>query len=175
MSNFEIVEWYTDGRQCKVYTIHVLTKQDNEASLFFGKYGSTLSPLHNQALQLLQFIVKSICNKHGAIDDFFDRHENLVNALPPLPKKQPIEIAILGSAFPLRLYCIRVNEQIVILFNGGEKTSNTAQDSKDLSLKFYEAQSFAIKIQDALRSFIIELDGTKRNLRHYQIGNKMIL
>ena len=175
MSNFEIVEWYTDGKSCTVYTIRCHNKKENEASLFFGKYGSSQSPLHDQALQLLQFILNSICMKYGAIDIFFDRHENLVNALPPLPKKHPNEIAFFGSAFPLRLYCYRVNEQILILFNGGEKTSNTAQGSKDLSIKFYEAQIFASKINDALRSSIIELDETKSQLRHYHIGNKMIL
>lgn len=175
MSNFEIVEWYNDGRSCNVYTVHFDMKKENEANLFFKKYGLSETLYKNQTLQLLQFIVNSICNKYGAIDEFFDRHENLVNALPPHPKKHIIEIAFFGNTFPLRLYCLRVTEQILILFNGGEKTSKTAQGSKDLSFKFYEAQIFASKINDALRSSIIEVDETKRHIRHYQNGNKMIL
>jgi hypothetical protein len=50
----------------------------------------------------------------------------------------------------LRLYCIRVSESIVILFNGGQKTAQTAQKSPDLITEFYDAQVFAKKIEYAI-------------------------
>ena len=47
--------------------------------------------------------------------------------------------------YPLRLYCLRISHDIVVLFNGDEKTSGPAQDGK-MSMAFYEAQQFAKRI-----------------------------
>ena len=112
-------------------------------------------------------ITESIGNRYGATDVFFDRTENKAQALPPKPKKWVEEIRELGINFPLRLYCYRVSEQIVILFNGGVKDANTVQQSKNLSMKFPEAQSFVCKIEEALQYEMITVTGDNRYLQNF--------
>ena len=56
-----------------------------------------------------------------------------------------------GSGFPLRLYCLRLTDTIVILFNGGEKTARTAQGGKT-SKAFREACAFVKKIDEAIKN-----------------------
>jgi hypothetical protein len=60
------------------------------------------------------------------------------------------EIGLNYPGFPLRLYCLRLSEKVVVLFNGGIKSAQTAQDSKDLRMKFFEAQTFAKRILEAI-------------------------
>jgi hypothetical protein len=175
MSTFEIVKWYSEGKSCQLYSIHIFDKRTDEASLFFEKYGAIDHPKRSYTNQLLLLIIKSIANKYGASDDFFDRHENDIHALPPKPKKYITEISLLGSSFPLRIYCMRITNEILILFNGGEKTAPSTQGSKDLSMKFYEALSFANQIKDALNASIIEVDHSKKELKHFQTNNKIEL
>lgn len=57
--------------------------------------------------------------------------------------------------FPLRLYCYRISDNIIILYNGGIKTSSTAQSSSDLSMKFYEAQQYTSTIEAALKDKVL--------------------
>lgn len=71
-------------------------------------------------------------------DDFFDlfRPERICIALPPKRK-------YLDETIDLRLYCHWVSKNVVILFNGGIKTANFAQDCPNVSRHFYNAQSWA--------------------------------
>lgn len=109
----------------------------------------------NQAFSLIRLITESIANKYGAIDEFFDRLANKAQELPPRPKRRIEEIRNLGYPFPLRLFCYRISVGIVVLFNGGIKSAETTQESNDLSLKFYEAQTFVGKIEDAINHKMI--------------------
>jgi hypothetical protein len=70
----------------------------------------------------------------------------------------------LGLHFPLRLYCYRVTEQIVVVFNGGVKDAATAQASKGLRIKFYEAQHFVQRLESALREKTIWVSANERYL-----------
>lgn len=47
--------------------------------------------------------------------------------------------------FPLRLFFLRILETLVVLFNGGEKTADTAPGGKT-SMAFHEANIFAKRI-----------------------------
>ena len=48
------------------------------------------------------------------------------------------------------LYCIRINENIVILLNGGGKTSQKVQDSPDLLPKFRLANKISEAVTKSL-------------------------
>lgn len=75
-------------------------------------------------------------------------------------------IVFLYPNFPLRLYALRVHNRkdIVVLFNGGVKSSQTNQSSKDLNLKWIEACQFAKRIEEALRDGEITIDDENRKL-----------
>src|SRR5690606_902738 len=108
-------------------------------------------------------------------DDFFDRTENSAMALPPKPKKWVVEIIDLGLQFPLRLFCCRITEQIVVLFNGGIKDANSVQASKNISMKFYEAQIYVKRIEEALQSGMIVFGVDERCLENFDGSNEIIL
>lgn len=48
----------------------------------------------------------------------------------------------LDTDIDLRLYCHWVNNRIMILYNGGIKTTHRAQDCPNVSRHFYNAQSW---------------------------------
>jgi len=73
-------------------------------------------------------------NIEGASFGLF-RQEGLCVALPPQGK-------YLEETIDLRLYCHWVSENIIILYNGGIKTTRTAQDCPNVSRHFYNAQSW---------------------------------
>lgn len=171
MNTFVLEVWYDEGEQCTFYTVRWIADDDDlvpsEADKFFDTYAVQGHPLEEQALQLFRLITESIGNRYGATNDFFDRAENKAQALPPRPKRWVEEIKDLGIHFPLRLFCFRVTKQIVVLFNGGIKDANSIQESTHLSLKFYEAQTFVKKIEEALQSGMIEISMDERYLQNF--------
>jgi hypothetical protein len=174
---FELEIWYDEGSVCTFYTVKWITESEDlssETDKFFDQYAIPEHPLENEAMQLFRLVTESIGNRYGATDDFFDRRVNRAQELPPKPKRWVEEIKELGINFPLRLFCYRVTEQIVILFNGGIKDGETTQESKNLSMKFYEAQAFVKKIEEALQSKMIEISDDKRYLLNFN-GTKDII
>lgn len=177
MNTFALEIWYDEGNICTFYSVRFFSENGTpfETDKFFDKYAVSGNPFEEEAFQLFRLITESIGNIYGATDDFFDRAENKAQALPPRPKKWVEEIKELGINFPLRLYCYRVTEQIVILFNGGIKDANTAQESKSLSMKYYEAQSFVKEIEEALQSEMITITDDNRYLQNFDGSTDIIL
>lgn len=178
MNTFTLEVWYDEGSICTFYTVRWITDNEDAASetdKFFDEYAIPSHSLEDEAVQLFRLITQSIGNKYGATDDFFDRPENKAQALPPKPKQWVEEIKALGRNFPLRLFCYRITEQIVILFNGGIKNASSAQESDNLSMKFYEAQTFVKKIEEALQSEMIEISNDGRYLQDFGGTQEIIL
>lgn len=178
MNTFALEIWYDEGNICTFYTVRFISEEDDtpsETDKFFDKYAVPEHQFEDEAFQLFRLITESIGNKYGAIDDFFDRIENKAQALPPKPKERLEEIKELGKNFPLRLYCYRLTKQIVILFNGGIKDAQTAQESKNLSMKLYEAQTFVKKIEEAFYSKIIVITDDNRYLQNFNGTTELIL
>jgi hypothetical protein len=172
---FEIEIWDDEGQSCTFYTVRWEDAEHCETDKFLLKYGSKSHKYYEQTLSLVRLISKSIGNRYGATDDFIDRAKNRAYALPPRPKKKPIEIRELGIHFPLRLYCYKVSESLLILFNGGIKDARTDQDSKDLSTKFYEAEQFVRRIEDALQEEMIIYNQELNRLETYKGETEIIL
>jgi hypothetical protein len=86
-----------------------------------------------------------------------------VVALPNKGKVTVGEIVFLYPNFPLRLYALRVNNRndLVVLFNGGVKSAQTNQGSRDLNIKWIEACQFAKRIEEAFRNKEIIIDSKK--------------
>jgi len=178
MNTFALEIWYDEGAVCSFYTVRCNPDDDDalsETDRFFETYAVPEHPLEDKALQMFRLITESIGNKYGATDDFFDRVENKAQALPPKPKQWLEEVKDLGINFPLRLYCYRVSEHIVVLFNGGVKDAQSAQESKNLSMKFYEAQTFVKKIEESLQSQLIVISNDGRHLKSFDGTTDLIL
>jgi hypothetical protein len=175
VNTFVVEKWYDEGGYCSFYTVRWLENRFSETDRFFSKHEKTGNPYNREAYELFHLITHSIGDIYGAIDDFFDRTKNKAQALPPKPKRRIPEIFQLGINFPLRLYCFRISESIVVLFNGGIKDQSTDQESNDLSLKFYEAQQFADRISDAIKDGTMIVEKDKRTLVDFQRNPQIIL
>ena len=100
----------------------------------------------------------------------FFRFEDSAHALPPSGNYTVGKLSINYSGFPLRLYCLRLTENLVVLFNGDEKTSPTAKGGKT-SMVFTETNIFANTILEALSEGDLEIADDRRTLLNHQ-GNK---
>ena len=67
----------------------------------------------------------------GALKVFF-RFENAAQAIPPCGTYKVEDIYINYANFPLRLYCLRISETLVVLFNGGEKKPILHKEEKQV-------------------------------------------
>lgn len=115
-------------------------------------------------MELATFLSSTIGTKRGALNEFF-REEEKAQALPP-PIRTEIEEVDFGRDFPLRLYCLRLSPSCLILFNGGKKTSQNAQDG-DTSISFRQANEFAKKILDGMHQKQIKLCSKERTILDY--------
>lgn len=153
MNIFVLEIWDDEASKCGFYTVRWEDSEQNETDKFFNKYDAI--PEFKKATQeLLGFVLDGIGEDHGAIDILFNRFENEVVGLPNKGKVNLGGIVFFYPNFPLRLYALRIRNRpdLVVLFNGGIKSSQTNQASKDLNLKWIEACQFAKRIEEALRN-----------------------
>ncbi|MBZ5857604.1 hypothetical protein [Flavihumibacter profundi] len=92
---------------------------------------------------ILNWWLSRIGTLYGAQDHFFKR-EGYAERLPP-PTYRFVE-SDGESDFGLRLYCLVLSEQVVILLNGGRKTAQRVQDCPNCFPHF----NFANKLSDAI-------------------------
>jgi hypothetical protein len=152
------------GNKCTFYTVRSLETEYeiSETEKFLSKFKNEphLSDAFNDLITLLFDI---IADEDGALNHYF-RQERKTKALP----KGVIffdEITLDFRNFPLRLYCLWMSEKLIVLFNGGEKTSLSAQEGKT-SWSFYQAERYANRILEALQDkeiYIAENSITFRN------------
>ncbi|MEM9917871.1 MAG: hypothetical protein AAF990_07235 [Bacteroidota bacterium] len=97
-----------------------------------------------------------IIGRRGAKDIFF-RFEDMALALPSKPSKRIAGVQVMMDS-TLRLYCVKISESIVILCNGGIKTTHKATDCPNVSSHFRLANLIAKKVYEQLKIGMIRLD-----------------
>lgn len=168
-----VVEVFDDtGSQCVFYTVRWEGSEETETDKFFQKFENE-KHLEQPLLNLVEFLESFIANKTGALDSFF-RFENVAQGLPPSGNYQIREVWIDYVDFPLRLYCLKITEHLVVLFNGNEKTSQTAQDGKT-SMDFHNANQFAKRITKALNDKDIIVSENQRALLYFDNSLEILL
>lgn len=172
MNRFALEIFDDQGDVCTFYTVRWEDAELSETDKFFLKYEND-STFGRPLQELVKFISKKIGNEKGALAYFF-RFENTAQALPPSGKYKVEEAYINYGNFPLRLYCLRISETLVVLFNGGEKTADTAQGGKT-SMAFHEANIFAKRILDALKQEDIYITTDNRGFRHYSDSEEFLI
>lgn len=141
MNNFALEIWDDESSLVTFYTVRMEGATYSEMEKFIRKFENDTD---NETYfdQVMSILLDYIGEHRGAVSEIFNRHENAASALPPYGRIAH-ELGYGGTDFPLRLYCLRLTDKIVVLFNGGLKTSNAAQDSKGVSLIMKEADKFA--------------------------------
>ncbi|MCX6250824.1 MAG: hypothetical protein NTX61_08735 [Bacteroidetes bacterium] len=173
MNIFAVKIWDDERKRCTFYTVQWDGASDNETDKFFAKYENKPG-FEKVSQQLLSFILLSIGDDHGAVDALFNRFENEVTGLLVQGKVRLGEFTYYYPSFPLRLYALKITEEIVVLFNGGEKDGQTNQTSS-LNVKWTEACQFATRILEALRTGELMIGEPHRKLTDNIGGEEIIL
>lgn len=153
-------------RAYKLVTFYTV-KFENEKYSEFEKF--ILNHRNNDDLQDeyqdMLALIERIGDKVGAKERYFSRHERKASALPPEWKKLPLNERRLHAKYRqnLRLYCLRITNEIVFLFNGGVKSPGqiTAQQCSNVRKYFELANRLVDAIDFALMTGELNLDKTK--------------
>ncbi|MDD2425307.1 MAG: hypothetical protein PHP30_06050 [Bacteroidales bacterium] len=100
---------------------------------------------HENDLSNLVVWIELIGEKYGAQEKFF-RHEGIdsdTSALPPPTGFQKLHEIVVND---LRIYCLRANDNVVFLFNGGIKTTFEARDCPNVGYYIKTANRFTKNI-----------------------------
>jgi len=148
MNTFALEIFDDEGKKCTFYTVRWDDSELSETDKFIEKYENDEN-FEQYLDELLSLILDKIANI-GASSHLKFRFENSAEALPPNERRTVSLLNIKYPNSPLRLYCLRWSENLVILFGGGEKTSAKAQDG-NTSSAFRNANEFAKRIFEAMR------------------------
>ncbi len=146
------IEYYTlcDIRQLQYQKVRFYTICENREGIAHKLFTDFIKNIKNEDAQEMIKMLEKIGTKYGAREIFF-RPEKRAHALPSG------KVNFININKDLRLYCLRINENSVVLFRGGYKDSQSAQESQ-ISYYFYEANKFAKKIDDAIKEGFIKFD-----------------
>lgn len=173
MISFALEVWDDEAEKASFYTVRWEDSDISETDKFFDKMNN-IPEMKPHVQELAKLITEVIGNTYGALEAFFNRFENRATALPPKGHIKLTELELDYEGFPLRLYCLALSEELVILFNGGIKNARTPQESTDsISVKLYEANDFAKRIFAALNQGEIVVDG--RQLKSYNGSSEIYL
>lgn len=151
---FEIKE-YTSFEKTKFYSIQEVGEDHCETDKFFLRFMNEKK--YQTDIQTIKYWIEKIGKEFAALERYF-RPERNAYALPIPPPKSN-----------LRLYCLRVSDEIVILGNGGIKTSNLVQNSPD-ALPHFEIMnqvSFILKKMKEYNRISFQGKEIKGNLSFY--------
>ena len=115
--------------------------EESEFEKFLNEFKDNAT--YNKDFNVILLALSKIIDK-GALDRFF-RNEGKMN--------DSVKALAIDSR-KLRLYCLRISDQILILGNGGVKTTRTYQENEQLSGYVMDLQTFdkvLIKAQKAGR------------------------
>ena len=153
MKKFVTIRLFKTFKQVAYYTFWVEGREQSETDAFFTRFENELSLADD--LDLLVAWIQEIGQIRGAKSRYF-RFENDAAALPPPAKI----MAELGTSYcQFRLYCIRLSDEVVILANGGRKTSQTVQTSPELMTHFRFANKMAQQLLELIQSGELVLEG----------------
>lgn len=135
--SFEFVQYYS---------VQFSENEETEFENFLSRHENN-NEVEEDFVNLLSWLEE--IGKHRTALHYLFRHEGQLSntvALPPAKK-------FMGTleVNNLRLYCMRLNEHVVILYNGGVKTQNRAQDCPNVRKYFDEANRLTSKIDELIR------------------------
>jgi hypothetical protein len=129
------IEKYKASESVKLYTVRFIDADLSETDHFITRFMADKK--HKKDLDIIIYWVQKI-TENGALERYFR------------PEKRAVAIP-LSSGNSLRLYCYRINDETIILGNGGIKTSKKVQDSPDCFPHFELMNHVAKKVYWGLK------------------------
>lgn len=140
-----ILGLYKEFDKVAFYSVHFETYELCETDRFIQRFSQ--HEANRDDLQIIKAWIEKMGKETGALERYF-RPERNASAIP---------IATSG----LRLYCIRLSDELVILGNGGRKSSQAVQDSPDVYPAFKDMNNIYHALRASLRSGHTERVGKK--------------
>lgn len=176
MSCIAILEMFYEYKYVKYFTIRLeiddIPEELSETDKFYKLFGDESHSHFGEFTSIINAIHGIGHYKRGAELHLF-RFEDAANALPP-PKKEAntrLGIEIVENS-ELRLYCIRLTNEVVILINGGVKTADQALNCPNVAKHFRFAQSLAKAVDELIRDGGIKAEG--KEIVNYTGGEEII-
>lgn len=136
------------GNRATIYTLHFLSEDESELERFYTKFRAD-AEYNEDLMRIVAFIGKIADN--GALERYFrpeGKYNDGVCALPTVKSK-------------LRLYCLRLSDAILIIGNGGQKTTRTYGEDKTLSGYVMTLQKFEKLLKEEERKGTVKITATE--------------
>lgn len=101
----------------------------------------------NKDFQTIIFALKKIIEK-GALERFFRMEGKMKDSI----------CALSLDSRCLRLYCLRISDQVLILGNGGEKVTRTYEENENLSGYVLDLQKFDFLLKEARKNGKVKVE-----------------
>ena len=118
MTKWATIEEIYTFKKVTYYSIRLEEDSYSETEKFILRFENDIQ-LHNELENILALLV-ILGNEKGAKNRFF-RDESAAQALPPEAKESKREKWVQFIDSNLRLFCLRLSDEVVILMNGGIK------------------------------------------------------
>ena len=116
MKRYIIVELFEQHEQASIYTIRFRDKEESEVEEFFALFDTDE---YKDDIDIILAAIDKL-GENGALERYFRPEGGYLKAIPL-------------NASNLRLYCFRVSDEILILGNGGLKTTQTYNEDPGLN------------------------------------------
>lgn len=126
-------------KNCTMYSIQFLSENESEFERFYAKFKNEST--YNEDFERLLNILGRIAD-FGAFERFFRPEGKMRDNVCALPAVKS----------PLRLYCLRLSDKILILGNGGVKTTRTYNEDDTLKGYVINLQNFDRLIAEGIKS-----------------------
>lgn len=128
-----------------LYSICFDNNAENEYEKFLTKYKDNATL--NEDFRSIVMAMKKII-AHGALERYFR----------PEGKYGDDLVALSIDSRRLRLYCLRMSDQVLIVGNGGVKSTKTYEESEELSGYVMDLQKFDTLLRQALKNGIVSIE-----------------
>ncbi len=118
-----------DGENCTIYTLQFLRDVESEFEKFVAKFRDDAD--YSEDFSRIAAFIKRIAMT-GALERYFRPEGKINDSVVALPV----------TSSKLRLYCLRLSDRILILGNGGVKTSQRYEDDTLLNGYVITLQKF---------------------------------
>jgi len=144
-----------DFTKVRYYTLKFGDENKTELDKFYDNYQDEYS----KSVYFIKMWIAEIGEKFSAESKYF-RPEDNASALPPPTKElRCLDIELDQENMNLRLYCIVLSPEIVILVNGGIKESDATRDSPTCWKQYSFTSSIASQINRMIKQGDLVIKG----------------